>query len=147
MSPKIQLSQSAVGGGKKGKGPDIENAERSDKGVHVEGTGHIQSPTAHSHWRQDIKAEWCLLFSLMLAVIVMGIISDTELNLSSCSLVGCNLALCLKCCKELRHTWEKGREEILPLRGKPGAPKPALAVQTSSSFLQIQQSLAWGFLW
>lgn len=87
-----------------------------------------------SHCRQDIKAECCLLFSLVLAVIVMGIISDTELNLSSCSLVGCNLALCLKCCKELRHTWEKGKEEILPLGGKPGAPKPAVPAQTSFSF-------------
>lgn len=33
---------------------------------------------------------------------------------SSWSLVGCNLALCLKYCKEPRHTWEKGKEEILP---------------------------------
>lgn len=27
MSPKIQPSQAAIGGGKKGKVPDIENAE------------------------------------------------------------------------------------------------------------------------
>lgn len=82
----------------------------------------------------------------MLAVIVMGIISDTELNLSPFSLVGCNLALCLKYCKELRSTWEKGKEEILTLRGKLGAPKPGLAVQTSFSFFAITAKLSLGLL-
>lgn len=80
----------------------------------------------------------------MLAVIVMGIISDTELNLSPFSLVGCNLTLCLKCCKEPRHTQEKGKEEILTLRGKLGAPKPELAVQTSFSFFANATKLSLG---
>lgn len=87
-----------------------------------------------------------MLFSLILAVIVMGIISDTELNLSPFSLVGCNLALCLKCCKEPRHTWERGKEEILTLRGKPAAPKAALAVQTSFSLFANATKLSLGLL-
>lgn len=79
-----------------------------------------------SHWRQDIKAECYSLFPLTLAVIVMGIISDTELKLSSRSLiVDCNLPLCFECCKESMHTWEQGAEEILALREKLRAPKPS----------------------